>query len=88
MNLLEKNILDLQFQKNLVIASTTVVIAFTYLIGVAIAFVTDQINVYSVFSFATLLLMSGVVLVPCLFFFSRAYEQIRIIPVALQAMKH
>ena len=40
----KKNILDLQFQKNLIIASTTVIIMFTYLIGVGIALITKQIE--------------------------------------------
>ena len=39
----KKNVLDLQFQKYLVIASTSVIIAFTYAIGVGIAVFTKQI---------------------------------------------
>ena len=34
----KKNILDLQFQKYLVVASTSVIVAFTYIIGMGIAF--------------------------------------------------
>lgn len=41
----KKNILDLNFQKQLVIASTAVIVAFTYLIGVVIAIFARQITV-------------------------------------------
>lgn len=39
-----KNILDLQFQKYLTISSTSIIIMFTYVIGVVIAFLTKQIK--------------------------------------------
>ncbi len=40
----KKNVLDLQFQKYLTISSTSVIIMFTYVIGVVIAFLTKQIK--------------------------------------------
>jgi len=40
---IKKNILDLQFQKYLVIASTSVIISFTYFVGIIIAILTKQI---------------------------------------------
>ncbi len=36
---IRKNILDLHFQKYLIIASTSAIVAFTYIIGVGIAFI-------------------------------------------------
>ena len=48
-----KNVLDLHFQKHLTIASTSVIIAFTYLIGISISFLTKQIkfdNMISIWS--------------------------------------
>jgi len=44
----KKNILDLQFQKYLIIASTSVIIFFTYIIGVGITVLTKQINLNSI----------------------------------------
>lgn len=41
---IEKNVLDLNFQKQLAIASTAVIVAFTYLIGVVIATFARQIT--------------------------------------------
>lgn len=38
---IKKNILE--FQRNLTIASTTIILFFTYLIGISIGFVTKQI---------------------------------------------
>lgn len=40
----KKNILDLQFQKYLIVASTSVIIAFIYAIGVGIALFSKQIK--------------------------------------------
>ena len=40
----KKNVLDLQFQKYLTIASVSIIIAFTYFIGVGIATITNQIK--------------------------------------------
>ncbi len=53
-----KNILDLQFQKYLVVASTSVIIAFTYIIGVGIAIFSKQIRLDDFSSMAALLVIS------------------------------
>ena len=63
-----KNILDLEFQKNLVIASTSVIIAFTYLIGVGIAIFTEQIKLDDFVDMSLLLAVSAVVLGLCIIF--------------------
>ena len=41
---LEKNILDLNYTKNLQYYNTSILILFTYFIGVSIALLTEQIN--------------------------------------------
>ena len=40
----KKNVLDLQFQKYLTISSTSIIIMFTYVVGVGIAILTKQIK--------------------------------------------
>ncbi|HIH26053.1 hypothetical protein J4476_04030 [Candidatus Woesearchaeota archaeon] len=42
---IKKNLLDLEYNKNLQYFNTTIVILFTYIIGLVIAFVTKQIDV-------------------------------------------
>jgi hypothetical protein len=42
-NEIKKNILDLQFQKYLVISSTSILVIVTYFIGVGLAFFSKQI---------------------------------------------
>ena len=44
----KKNLLDLQYAKYLQYYTTAVIILFTYGIGVAIAFITKQIDFYSI----------------------------------------
>jgi len=41
---IKKNLLDLQYNKNLQYFNTSIIILFTYIIGVFIAFVTKQID--------------------------------------------
>ncbi len=40
----KKNLLDINYNKYLQYFNTTIIISFTYLIGIAIAFITKQIN--------------------------------------------
>ncbi len=40
----KKNLLDIHYNKYLQYFNTTIIISFTYLIGVALAFITKQIN--------------------------------------------
>jgi len=55
---IRKNLLDLHFQKYLVIASTSVILGFTYLIGVGIAVITNQINFEEPLSWIILAMLS------------------------------
>ena len=41
---IKKNLLDLEMQKYLQLTSTSIIILFSYFIGVFIVFITDQIN--------------------------------------------
>ena len=41
---LKKNLLELQYQKNLQYFNTTIILLFTYIIGVFIVFITKQID--------------------------------------------
>jgi len=68
---IRKNILDLHFQKYLIIASTSAIVAFTYIIGVGIAFITKQI-IIDLFSLSILIIFSVIVFGICsaLFFYS------------------
>jgi len=80
----KKNILDLQFQKNLIIASTTVIIMFTYLIGVGIALITKQIELGdSVRMWALFIISAGITGIGLIFFYN-AYFHIRNIPDVLK----
>ncbi|MEK6948163.1 MAG: hypothetical protein AABX19_02870 [Nanoarchaeota archaeon] len=42
---IKKNLLDLEYNKNLQYLNTTIVILFTYIIGLIIAFITKQIDI-------------------------------------------
>ena len=68
----KKNILDLQFQKYLIISSTSVVIAFTYAIGVGIALLTKQIKLNDFISMGALFVISAGVLGTWFIFFYNA----------------
>ena len=70
--------------KNLVIASTSVIILFTYLVGLGIAFVTEQINLNNIFSMIYLVLVSLVIFSACVFFFFKSLFHIRNIPKILR----
>lgn len=41
---IKKNLLDLDYNKNLQYFNTIVILVFTYIIGIIIAFLTNQIN--------------------------------------------
>ncbi len=43
----KKNLLDLQYSKYLQYYNTSIIILFTYFIGVSIAFVTKQVDIYA-----------------------------------------
>ena len=75
-----KNILDLQFQKYLVVASTSVIIAFTYAIGVGIAVFSKQIRLDDFNSMGAVFVISVGVLGICYIAFSKAIFHLKNIP--------
>ncbi len=76
----KKNVLDLHFQKYLTIASTSVIVAFTYAIGVGIAFLTRQIRLDDFISMGALFVISFGVLGTCSIIFFNSIYHIRNIP--------
>ena len=84
--LMRKNILDLYFQKSLIVASTSVIVFFTYLVGLVLGFLTNQIK-FDTLIITVLFLFSAAILGSCAFFFFKALEQIRIIPQMLKTIK-
>ncbi|MEK6881434.1 MAG: hypothetical protein AABY22_17560 [Nanoarchaeota archaeon] len=79
-SLKRKNVLDLQFQKYLTISSTSIIIAFTYLIGVSIAFFTKQIKMNNFIDIGILFIISVLVLGICFTLFFNALFHLRNIP--------
>ena len=75
-----KNVLDLQFQKYLTIASTSIIIAFTYFIGVGITILTKQVNLSDFISVGVLIVISLGILGICSALFFNAVFHIRKIP--------
>lgn len=75
-----KNILDLYFQKYLIIASTSIIIAFTYFVGVGIAILTKQININDPISMGVLIVISLGIFGTCAALFFNAKFHIKTIP--------
>ena len=85
-NTLEKNVLDLTFQKNLIVASTTIGIIFAYVIAVIIGFLTQQI-VFTSSSIIILVVISIVIFFLGVIIIRRAVREIRDIPLLIQSLK-
>ncbi len=79
-DLKRKNILDLQFQKYLTIASTSIIIAFTYFVGVGISILTKQVNLSDFISVGVLMVISLGILGICSSLFFNAVFHLRNIP--------
>jgi len=84
---LKKNILDLHFHKYLVIASTSIIISFTYLIGVGIAVITKQIKFDNLFFVIILFIFSVMVLGMCAYFLFNSIYHIKNIPIVIKEIK-
>ena len=84
-NAIKKNILDLQFQKSILVASGAVVVAFTYLIAIAVGLVAGEINLQEdtriIAVFSTFFLASST------YFFLRSRKQMSLILTILKNMK-
>jgi|GEM_PF-2596109 len=86
MNTIKKNILDLEFQKNLNIASTTIIIFFTYIIAVGVGFVTKQI-LFDNKSLVFLSFFSAFIVGPSLIFFLKARRELKKIPKLIEMLE-
>ena len=76
----KKNVLDLQFQKYLTIASTSMIIAFTYFVGVGIAILTKQVNLNDFINMGVLIVISVGILGICSALFFNAIFHLKNIP--------
>ncbi len=63
---IKKNLLDLQYSKYLQYYNTTIIILFTYFIGVGIAFLTKQINFNDPKQSLSLALISTPIIAACI----------------------
>jgi len=70
--IVSKNILDMTYQKQLATATTAIIVGLTYLIGVTIAFLSNQVNISSLKSFAVFVFISNGILGGSLIFFISA----------------
>ena len=80
----KKNILDLQFQKYLILASTSIIIMFTYLVGVGIAILTKQVDFKDFIVMGVLFVISGGILGICSALFFKAIFHLKNIPEVLK----
>lgn len=80
----KKNILDLQFQKYLIIASTSIIIAFTYVIGVCIAIFSKQIRLDDFSIMGAIFVISAGVLGVCSIIFFNAVFHLKNIPAVVK----
>lgn len=76
----KKNVLNLHFQKYLNIATTSVIIAFTYFIGIGIAVLTKQIKLDDFIVMGAVFVISAGVLGICSILFFNAVFHLRNIP--------
>ncbi len=87
MNDIKKNLLDLQFQKYLVIASTSFITAFTYIVGVFVALISKQISLKSWIIVTVLIGTSIAVLGPCILIFYKTTSHIKNILLILKSLR-
>lgn len=78
----KKNVLDLQFQKYLTLASTSIIIMFTYLVGIAI--LTKQVNLKDFIVMGILFIISVGILGICSTLFFKAIFHLKNIPEVLK----
>jgi len=75
-----KNILDLHFQKHLVIASSSLIILFTYFLGIGLAIITKQIDFNDLFVVINVAVISVAVVGMGLGFLYNSFYHLRNIP--------
>ncbi len=85
--LLRKNILDADLQKDLIIASTSAIIGFTYFIGLTIAILANQINIKNNSQLIILISLSSIILGMVLYFFIDSVLKIKRITKAIKRLE-
>ncbi len=83
----KKNVLDLQFQKYLIIASTSVILTFTYFIGAGLAVLTGQIRLDDFVAIGVVLVISIGVLSVCVILFFNSLFHLKNIPKVVKQMQ-
>lgn len=86
--IIRKNILDNHFQKQLQIASGSMIIIFTYTIGVVIASISHQVNWKNLTDATFIIIVSVFALGLAGFFFIRSARKLKRITTALENLKH
>jgi hypothetical protein len=87
MNNIKKNVLDLYFHKHLIIASTSIIIIFTYFIGVGIGILTNQIRFDNLISTTLLAATSLTILIIVVSIFFNSVYHIKNIPRIVKNLK-
>ena len=75
-----KNVLDLYYQKYLILASTSIILAFSYFIGVGLAVVTNQIDLNNYLIVIYVIVISFIVWGFCFVCLYYALNHLRRIP--------
>ncbi len=74
-----KNILDLEYQKYLQNHTTTIIIVFTYVIGVIIALITKQVNINNNKQLFTIGTLSALIIGVSLIMLKKWKDQLKVI---------
>lgn len=79
-NQIKKNLLDLKYNKNLQYYNTSIILLFTYFIGIAIAFITKQIDYTNLAQLFLTGIISIVFISTIVIFMLRFRAHLKIIP--------
>jgi hypothetical protein len=86
--LIKKNILDAELQKYFQISSTSIIISFTYTIGIIIALLSNQINLKNLSNLLMLIIISAIVLGLASMFFINSSIKIKKIIKAIKNLEN
>ncbi len=75
-----KNILDLYYNKNLQNRNTTIILIFTYIIAISIAFLTNQLIITDIFDVYFSIVISGAVIITGLLLLNKFNYHLKKIP--------
>jgi len=79
-NIIKKNLLDLEFNKNLQYLNTSLIIIFTYIIGIFVAFLTKQLDFTNFDHIVKIALVSMIFISIVVSFMLQFKKQLEIIP--------